>query len=426
MQRAAQDITNPFQPGMGLSPPLLAGRQEEQAALGRAMAGLMAGKPCNPFLVYGPRGTGKTALLLWVAEECARLAVQDGGGGEKSLWGKLRQLMSRAEGGGNSGVTIVSAEAPIMLQSKESLLNALRPVSMVLQRIRTGVVAGLPGAKMHGETDMQVLDLRWENLTADLLAVCQQSPLVLLIDEAHEVVDWSIYRELLGVVSSLIKQKAPVLLVLAGTPGLPDALRTQVDGGAHGVSGIERGTHIGLNSLAAADAAEAISVPLHAHGGYGIDEAALHAAAEAANCYPFFLQCWGEALWDIAHERGGGTLSLRDVDAAGTKAKQRITPLYINRYNELREGGGHLQRAAVAVATAFKKATGLRSGEVEQAIEHALRPHIPDDKDLWDETQQAINRMKKLGYIWSPPDKEGLTVPGTPSLLDYTLRQAPP
>ena len=59
--------TNPFQPGAGSYPPVLAGREEEQARLAslvRVLADWRPGRPLQPIhLIEAPRGMGKTVLL---------------------------------------------------------------------------------------------------------------------------------------------------------------------------------------------------------------------------------------------------------------------------------------------------------------------------------------------------------------------------
>ena len=59
----------PFQPGAGLLPPYLAGREREQDLFRTLLARLDRGEaPPGEVILYGPRGNGKTALLAWVSE----------------------------------------------------------------------------------------------------------------------------------------------------------------------------------------------------------------------------------------------------------------------------------------------------------------------------------------------------------------------
>ena len=65
-----QPAVNPFVPGRGQLPPFLAGRQEEQRALGELLAYLQAGRGApRDAILSGPRGNGKTVLLRWFQQE---------------------------------------------------------------------------------------------------------------------------------------------------------------------------------------------------------------------------------------------------------------------------------------------------------------------------------------------------------------------
>ena len=71
---------NPVQPGNGSIPPLLAGRETELDLADRFPDQLAARRrPSRDLLPHGPRGNGKTSLLLRVAEAARRrhLRVKD-------------------------------------------------------------------------------------------------------------------------------------------------------------------------------------------------------------------------------------------------------------------------------------------------------------------------------------------------------------
>ena len=62
----------PFRPGPWGLPPYLAGRESEQALVRAYLRDLQAGRapPCE-LVLHGPRGNGKTALLVWLEHEAA-------------------------------------------------------------------------------------------------------------------------------------------------------------------------------------------------------------------------------------------------------------------------------------------------------------------------------------------------------------------
>ena len=57
---------NPFRPGPGTWPPVLAGRDDERAALQRIAEDLLAHRADPIHLMEAPRGMGKTVLLLYL------------------------------------------------------------------------------------------------------------------------------------------------------------------------------------------------------------------------------------------------------------------------------------------------------------------------------------------------------------------------
>lgn len=57
-------------PGQGNIPPYLAGRESERAALQGQLAKLAGRKsPGTSVVLHGPRGNGKTVLLLWAVRQ---------------------------------------------------------------------------------------------------------------------------------------------------------------------------------------------------------------------------------------------------------------------------------------------------------------------------------------------------------------------
>ena len=66
----AMVMHNPFTPSFGIIPPYMAGREDLIEELSNAFSNGL-GDPNLSTIVSGPRGSGKTALLSFVAEEAA-------------------------------------------------------------------------------------------------------------------------------------------------------------------------------------------------------------------------------------------------------------------------------------------------------------------------------------------------------------------
>ncbi len=64
-RQALREPLNPFVAGIGAVPPFLAGRELEQGLLRNRLARLAQAAATGTFvLLHGPRGNGKTALLM--------------------------------------------------------------------------------------------------------------------------------------------------------------------------------------------------------------------------------------------------------------------------------------------------------------------------------------------------------------------------
>jgi Cdc6-like AAA superfamily ATPase len=61
-------VRNPYTPGAGTRPPVLAGREGEIAQFENLIQRLLAGRPEKSLMVTGLRGVGKTVLLSTFAD----------------------------------------------------------------------------------------------------------------------------------------------------------------------------------------------------------------------------------------------------------------------------------------------------------------------------------------------------------------------
>ena len=381
---------NPFTPGPGLMPPALAGREAEQADIAASLNIMSNGRAVAPVMMYGPRGMGKTVLMNWVGDECLRWGREDG-----------------------KAFSVIKANAPKMLASKEAALKTLSRDQRLLGQIETTLKGSLPQVASAERRSTELLvDRRWEDLDDALKAACQATPMVLLLDEAHAVkhIDEHVYQQFLGVVQAVIGE-APFLLVLAGTPDLPSALNP-VD-----ATFISRARQMGIGLLDADGAAEAIRRPLE-ESGIEIGKDALAAAVEDGQRYPYFLQLWGEALWRQATGERRGKLAMQDLRAAGAKADKEKLKFYRGRYEEVADDE-LTKAAAYAVADAFSHAEVRNEDQLQDAVQRALSPLLPQGEEA-PRAKEQFKKLRHLGFVWQDPDGDDIR-PGIPSLMDYTL-----
>ncbi len=370
------DDSGPFRPGPGGLPPYLAGRAEEQALFRSRLAVLDRGEPTpSEIILYGPRGNGKTALLLWMEKEASSVPGVD------VLEVTPSDFDTRTE------------FAEILLP--ESWWEVARPAEFTVRGF-----TWRPGENAPAPRIRSVLELR-----------SKKKPLMLLLDEAHTL-DPRVGKELLNAAQA-VGRRAPFLLVLAGTPNLRDHL------GTIGASFWNRSRKLPLGRLDESAAADAVRRPLEAEETSIADEALAHIVRESHG-YPFFLQLWGAAVWNRAW--ADPSLPIRNLTAEDTAACQSLfdsekNHYYLDRYKELKKI--RLVRPAQAVAAAFDAQKRLNDFELEAAIRRGLGPEAGDD-----EVEAVAAQFDHLGFVWNAdgsPDWE----PGIPSLMDY-IREAVP
>ncbi len=366
-----------FAPGAGAAPPALTGREREQTVLTRCLADLLGGgSPPHDVALTGPRGNGKTVLLNWFEGACRRAGRVD-----------------------------VARLTPSRVGTEQSLVEALLPA--------TGLRKLLPrkfGVTGVGKAEWAAPAPSATDLTERLTARCRKKPLVVLLDEAHTL-EPAVGQLLLNV-SQEVRANAPFLLVLAGTPGLAARLRA-MNASFWGRLGKGR---LGIGLLDPPAARDALARPLSAHG-VSIDADALDAVVEDSQRYPYFVQVWGEALWDRRLATGATRLTAAHAAAARPDVAARVTDYYQDRYRELE--ARELLPAAVATAPVFQASADATASDHD--IDAALTVIGAADRL---EAREGLNR---LGYIWQPPGQlpPVVWVAGIPSLMTYVLDHAP-
>lgn len=367
-----------FNPGDGAPPPALAGREAQQAVLLRCLADLAAGTaPPHNVVLIGPRGNGKTVLLNWFHGVCVD--------GETPV----------------DAVVLTPRDVPTF----ETLMDALAP--------RRGFRKLLPrklAVASVGSAEWSEASGAPRNLTRELVGRSRKRPLAVLVDEAHTL-DLDLGGTLLNA-SQRVRAEAPFLLVLAGTPGLPTHLDA-MDASFWARLGEGR---LGVGLLDETAAAEALTKPLGDHG-VCLENDALRIVLRHSQRYPYFVQLWGDALWQRHVATNTKTLTATDAEAVQPAVATLVAEYYQDRWRELETAG--LQSAAEAVALVFQ----TTATATDQDIDAALAVAGMDEDDVRIASREALNRF---GYIWCPPGQPPpiLWTAGIPSLMAYVLDRA--
>ena len=385
-----------FAPRAGMTPPVLAGREREKTVIIEALEDL--GKGYNPtanIALIGPRGNGKTALLRWVEEyvdhdgsKIICIILNPGCfksysnlAGHLADRGRFTTLVSNVY---SASVNLLGTG--ISLSRQETAEKLLRPV----------------------------LEKR-----------CSNSGLVILVDEAHTLDRYpDIARVFFNDAQALVGKGRPLLLILAGTPDTSSCL-----------NGIEatfwnRLDKIGIGLLDMAASQEALRTPLEGMG-YRIEAHTLDQAANAAQCYPYFIQIVGRELHRSAEAEPDKLLRGKVIgDAIFEQALKAFrsarNTYYADRYNELRASGILASAKAVAELFVAQKTMSISANEVEAAVVQSIDTKLEErakanggiEPTLWVE-----DKLRNFGFIWSQFGTEDRCEPGIPSLMNYVMER---
>ena len=372
-----EKIKNPFTPGVGISPPYLAGRENEQCELSKILADMADGdSPHSDIVMYGPRGMGKTALVSWIGNEAEKTATNNL---------SLRAIQT----------------SPTIFPTLQSLWSKLISDDWKKKFRPDQLQLGAYGNKIVWNSKAPSED----DLVSVLIEECKERPLVLLMDEAHTM-DSQFCQDLLNI-SQQARMQAPFFLVLAGTPVLMHFLKTV------GASFVERSKKMGIARLDVQATADAIVKPLNEHG-IEIDDSSLAQVVEDSQQYPYFIQLWGAALWDVAKGKDMQRLTSEEAAMVKPQIEGARRHFYSERRLELKDSG--LLKIALNCATLFQEQTRIEEADIENIIRDAL----PDNQSGEQDEVQVLRGLARHEFIWKPPGTD-LYEAAIPSLMTYVL-----
>lgn len=365
-------LRNPFAPGPGTRPPVLAGREAERSRLRGIVADLHARCAGPIHLLQAPRGMGKTVLLRDV-QQTAPATVH---------WMTAADL----------------SDLPCLARE---LANPVDRLMLDFSKATIGVL----------RVERRAPDLSWWKQKINARLRKRRKPRLLVIDEAHALPP-DVAHVLLNAVQAFgAGGDSPVALLLAGTPGLRPFLLSD----AVNASFVERAPLIVPGLLSPAESREALDAPGWRR--WRRDDAVLGTAAADSLGYPWFLQLWGQALWDAGRAR-----ETVDHDALAT-ARPRVDAVradfYSHRYDEFEHAARRdgiprdAMLAAVQAIAAKVDAPGaaISTADLNRALDRAGIP--PDDAAVARGIIAGNGFLTRSGDDWRA---------GIPSLADYVRR----
>lgn len=283
---------NPFRPGFGVSPRVLAGRDdlltEFEIALDEG-----PGSPLRSVLVSGARGMGKTVILNEL-EELARVRGW--------LTIRLPETTGLVE-------QLEQTTLPMLLAEHDS-------VRSVRRRVTGGSVGGVASVTTTATERYPVRESAETLLNRLLDVLAEHSTGVLLTLDEVQAVDRDALAAFASVYQHLIRDEREIAFAAAGLPVGVDQLLQH-----RGTTFLRRAERIHLPTLTRAQVRDAARRTIEESGGLIADDA-LDTFADIVHGYPYLLQLAGHGAWRSAGTRK--RITVDDVTSTVPAVSERM------------------------------------------------------------------------------------------------------
>jgi hypothetical protein len=300
---------NPYTPNAGARPPALVGRDEELLSFDVLLDRLRRGHTEQSMLITGLRGVGKTVLLT-TFEERAR---------ERSWTTVEAEITKNTEFGARMAQLVRRALLQVAPRArwKDRATRAASVLKSFQLTVRPdGTLTGsLDIEAAEGFADSGQLD---EDLTDLLVALGEaaqehDSGVVFLVDEVHFLTLVE-FEALIAALHKTVQRQLPITLVGAGLPQLP-RLAGEAKSYAERLFKFPR-----IGELSDDQAKEAIADPAKRLG-VEYEPGALASVLAYTEGYPYFLQEYGNVLWNLAE---GSPITAADVADAQDAVEAKL------------------------------------------------------------------------------------------------------
>ena len=395
-----------FNPGYGGDPPLLAGRDGIIGNLQDHVIGAMRGgeTPGADMAIWAPRGVGKTVLLNF--------------------------LQRAADGPRAKGARPILTLRLQPAQSIPAQIEAHFGRTLVSRSLKLGAQA----AGLGGSAEVGTPTAGTESLASQLCKPLRRGKSVLiLVDEAHRMdsEDGAILLDALQALrggAAGRKASKSIIAVFAGTPDLPDHLRTM------NATYWDRMRRVPINLISDKAVAQAVFGPFVRFGcplpeDHGEAEAMIERAAALCAGHPYFTQCLGQALHEQLLKNNQPKTDMALMDRAEPEFSSLKTDYYQNRWREIWSAG--LAEVACHVIAAFRLTDGapLSGEKIEMLAKDGLSTRAENGggagRSEWTKgPKDAATRLLHSGFIWGENGLAGDLRPGIPCLHAHVHERA--
>ncbi len=337
-------IRNPYAPGAGQRPPELAGRDEQLTAFDIVLERVKRGRPERSLLLVGLRGVGKTVLLN--ALRGAAVRAQWGTGKlearpdlplRRPLASALHQAVR--ELGHPAGAEVDHVLGVIKaFGQKEPGGAATKAAPRLRDRWNPGIDApAVTGRADSGDIEIDLLELLTEvgGLAQDL-----GRGIAVFVDEMQDLGADDV-SAICAACHEMGQAGLPVIVVGAGLPHLPAVLSASKSYSER----LFRYARIDRLDWAAMELA--LTAPAEEEDAEWSPEA-LAAMFDVTGGYPYFIQAYGKAVWDLAPR---SPIEAEDVRVGAPEAEAELAVGFFgSRYERATPAEREYLRAMADVA----------------------------------------------------------------------------
>ncbi|MEZ0577333.1 ATP-binding protein [Nocardioides sp. MH1] len=381
-------IRNPYAPGAGQRPPELAGRDEQLAAFDVVLERVARGRPERSLVLTGLRGVGKTVLL-----NALRSAAVRKGWGTGKLEARPDQSLRRP-----LSSALHQAVRELGHPNEDEVDHVLGVIRSFAEReagtdakLKDKWSPGIAAPAVRGRADSGDVEIDLVELLSDVggLAADKGLGVAVFVDEMQDLGPADV-SALCAACHELSQSGLPVIVVGAGLPHLPAVLSASKSYSERLFS-YQRIDRLGREAADRALAAPAAEEDAE------YDDAALAAMYDATGGYPYFIQAYGKAVWDLATR---SPITADDVAVAAPEAERELAVGFFgSRYDRATPGERDYLRAMADAALRDASSPGSSGPPLVDAVSTADVALVLGKKPQ--SLSPARDSLLKKGLIYS-------------------------
>jgi hypothetical protein len=366
-------VRNPYAPGAGQRPPELAGRDAELAAFDVVLERVVRGRAERSVMLTGLRGVGKTVLL-----NALRSAAVRAGWGTGKFEARPEQSLRRP-----LSAALHMAIRELGGSGSEHVLGVLRSFAQkgpADAKLRDRWQPGIEAPAIAGRADSGDIEIDLVELFSDAagLAVDAGRGIALFIDELQDLGPADI-SALCAACHELSQHQLPLIVVGAGLPHLPAVLSASKSYSER----LFRYSRIDRLDRTAAD--RALQSPAEGEDA-AFSPDALAEMYELTAGYPYFVQAYGKAVWDLAPR---SPIEATDVRVAAPEAAAELAVGFF---------GSRLERATPAERE-YLYGMATAAADLDESVSTAAVADVLSRKPQ--SLSPARDALLKKGLIYS-------------------------